>query len=833
MGRKRGLNTETIYITEKLQNKIALLPSYPCTLLEAPMGYGKTTAVREFLKNGDFVVLWHRITEGSLTEFWTVLCKLVANNHPNEAEQLMKIGFPLDNMTKDKAIQIFVNIQAKTEASKSISKHGAGKKSDTIVVFDDYHLIECEETNALIEHLLFSGIKGFHIVITSRFTQFYRLEELTLKGYILHIKKELFEFSPEEIGAYYKKCGLTLNPQDSLQIYNNTEGWVSALYLLLLNYKDEGHFTTTQNIVRLIEKTIYQPLQEDVKDFLKAVSILDSFSLKQATHMWARGDAKSLMEKVIERNAFVNYDIKTNQYHVHHMFSEFLKVQFDQLSDEAKYEIYCRAGQWHMNQGEYFNAMRMFHKGKDFGFLLIALERDLGHSIRNDNIHVFMELLNDCPIGERLNHPIALLISAITLFCLNEMADFPRICGEYLESVQRPGVKDANELMGEFEILMSLTTFNNINLMLEHVTRASDLMTQTVRFLDQKNSWTFGAPSVLYMFYREAGGLEQAVKALKIAMPKYYEMVVNHGKGSDLVMEAEYYFHFGDIHSAEILAIKALRVADKHSQQDIVLCASFLLSRIDLFIGNYNRSIQRMEQLREVIDTHQLGNTLDLCDAFLKSLVGITEGVPTWIVDADYKNSNLNFPVKSFLEIISGRFLINNGHFATLIGNSEAYLETAEVFPNLLAKLYILIYRAIAYQAIGRPGLAMESLKQALDIGAADKLYLPFVENGAFLLPLLNELHRHVAYYDFIKAVHTLYHPYEVATHKIMKKQSGKRMKLAGRELEIAKLAAEGLTNVEIGNRLFITQNTVKTQLKRIFQKLEIGSREQLKDYLE
>jgi DNA-binding CsgD family transcriptional regulator len=44
-------------------------------------------------------------------------------------------------------------------------------------------------------------------------------------------------------------------------------------------------------------------------------------------------------------------------------------------------------------------------------------------------------------------------------------------------------------------------------------------------------------------------------------------------------------------------------------------------------------------------------------------------------------------------------------------------------------------------------------------------------------------------------------------------------------ELEVVKLAAAGLTNPEIGRRLFVSPRTVQTHLKHAFQKLELGSR--------
>lgn len=52
--------------------------------------------------------------------------------------------------------------------------------------------------------------------------------------------------------------------------------------------------------------------------------------------------------------------------------------------------------------------------------------------------------------------------------------------------------------------------------------------------------------------------------------------------------------------------------------------------------------------------------------------------------------------------------------------------------------------------------------------------------------------------------------------------------KLTTHELSIAQLAAEGLTNREIGQRLFLSHRTVSTHLHRIFPKLGISSRVEL-----
>ena len=58
------------------------------------------------------------------------------------------------------------------------------------------------------------------------------------------------------------------------------------------------------------------------------------------------------------------------------------------------------------------------------------------------------------------------------------------------------------------------------------------------------------------------------------------------------------------------------------------------------------------------------------------------------------------------------------------------------------------------------------------------------------------------------------------------------RDRLTAQELQIAQLAADGLSNREIGERLFLSHRTIGSHLYRIFPKLEITSRVQLRDAL-
>lgn len=75
-------------------------------------------------------------------------------------------------------------------------------------------------------------------------------------------------------------------------------------------------------------------------------------------------------------------------------------------------------------------------------------------------------------------------------------------------------------------------------------------------------------------------------------------------------------------------------------------------------------------------------------------------------------------------------------------------------------------------------------------------------------------------------------HELRAAGASIQRRMPERQEQLTPQELQIALMAAEGLTNREIGQRLYLSHRTVGSHLYRIYPKLDITSRFQLRDAL-
>jgi len=230
---------------------------------------------------------------------------------------------------------------------------------------------------------------------------------------------------------------------------------------------------------------------------------------------------------------------------------------------------------------------------------------------------------------------------------------------------------------------------------------------------------------------------------------------------------------------------------------------------------------------------HMFLHTIDICEAYVYCGLHMNEKVEPWIKSGKFQSTRLLFPSLAYLNIVYGRVLLMNGEYVKLLGRAEEFLHMASVYPNLLAQIYTHIYIAAASSQLARADDALAALGQALGIAMPDQVYMPFAANGDMIKPLLEELQARNMYTDDIAEILELHKQYHKAAEHMSKGNSTQgNAELTERETEVARLATQGLSNKEIGKRLYISENTVKTQLKSVFTKLGINSRTLLQQKL-
>lgn len=142
---------------------------------------------------------------------------------------------------------------------------------------------------------------------------------------------------------------------------------------------------------------------------------------------------------------------------------------------------------------------------------------------------------------------------------------------------------------------------------------------------------------------------------------------------------------------------------------------------------------------------------------------------------------------------------------------------------------------AIAHHRLGNQEEAMKSFWIAYDMCHHNGLTAPFIEAGAYMLPLISLAGQQRQYEfsrDWLDLIHDLASGFakraeavRAAYRKQNPTKNTKDTPLSRREREVLQALAQGLTREEIALKQYISVNTVKAAIRNIYIKLNANNR--------
>jgi LuxR family maltose regulon positive regulatory protein len=168
-----------------------------------------------------------------------------------------------------------------------------------------------------------------------------------------------------------------------------------------------------------------------------------------------------------------------------------------------------------------------------------------------------------------------------------------------------------------------------------------------------------------------------------------------------------------------------------------------------------------------------------------------------------------------------------DGPISWVVGLLERLLKAAEEGGRKGSVIEILVLQAIAYHAQGDLPAALMPLQRALALAEPEGYVRMILDEGSSMMQLLGEAAAREIMPDYTDKLLTAF---ESEKRKSVDKPDLPPAQplidpLSQRELEILKLIAQGLSNREIGERLFLALDTVKGHNRKIFDKLQVQSR--------
>jgi LuxR family maltose regulon positive regulatory protein len=163
-------------------------------------------------------------------------------------------------------------------------------------------------------------------------------------------------------------------------------------------------------------------------------------------------------------------------------------------------------------------------------------------------------------------------------------------------------------------------------------------------------------------------------------------------------------------------------------------------------------------------------------------------------------------------------------------GLLERLLQAAEEGGRKGSVIEILVLQALAHEVQGNFAPALVSLERALTLAEPEGYVRIFVDEGLPMARLLSEAAAHGVMPDYIGKLLAVFEAEEQKSEdkSILPPVSPAQSliePLSQRELEVLQLIAQGLSNREISERLFLALDTIKGHNRRIYDKLQVQSR--------
>lgn len=803
---RRKPDTGAIYISPRLRASLEPVGRCALTVVTAPMGYGKTTAVNWFLgTQPPGCAIRISIYSDSLPALW----------------QSGRRAF------RDAGLTALEGFECPGDPAS------AGLLADTLcrelrrqepwyVFLDDLHLMPDRRVARFLCELAARLPDNVHLIAASRDKVLSGDQLLRLGGRLHRIGAGQLRLEGDELAAYAHRFGAALDREQLAELQQATEGWMAAVYLHLQALADRGTAPAeTADIYDMFTAAMLRPLPPRRQKFLAVMGLADEFTGEMARFITKEPDTAEILSDLTAKNAFVTR-LPGGGYRFHHMMKACAQRDFDALPPEEQAAYQARYGHWYAENGQYLQALAAYSKAGRWNDALDVIQRDAGILLAALRPQQVLELLDRCGDQVLMEHPTALLVLMRRMFTWGRIPRMQQLKALLLESVRNhPDMtpRQRGNLLGECDLIESFLHYNDITEMSRLHRSASHQMTDQAVSIQSRGSWTFGSPSVLMMFHRTPGQLSRELAEMDDCMPHYYKITGGHGMGAQRIMEGEAALAQGRLNDAAIALERARADIRGSGQENMALCCDFLEMRMALAAGKAPETDlrRRREQLLGRHNAMWL-HIFDSSSAWCLALLGQEESIPSLFREHRLDTVNFLGPCVPMMRMIENQVFLAQGAYARVIGGSEGLLALCRGMHYALVELYVLTQTAAAYERLGKRREAAALVRQAADMAWPDGLVLPFAACYRYLRELLPE------YGTLGREAAELSRVLENGSRAARQQEQRPAAfaPLTEREWAVAQRMARRLSNREIAGQLFLTEGTVKQYINQIYSKLHL-----------
>jgi LuxR family maltose regulon positive regulatory protein len=861
------------------------------TLVSAPAGYGKTTTIRMWVEEAGYPIAWITLekSDNDLKQFLTYLLTALqrVEDHLGQAA-LEEIG-DAQELDLQRVLGSLINDLCELD-------------QPIILVLEEYHLIENEKIDQVIELMLNQAIANLHLVIATREDPNLPLTRLRVRNQLTEIRAADLSFSLEEADEFFSNVmGVNLPKREMEILANRTEGWAAGLQLAALSLKEnrdpskfvEAFRGTHRHVLDYLIEEVLNSQSEEVREFLRRTSILDQLSPSLCEAVTGQEASGKYLHHLEHNNLFlISLDEERSWYRYHALFAELLKNQLLQAEPEHVDDLHNRAADWYQKKGFIQKAVEHAFQILSGGKVFELIEKHAIPMLYQGEVSIVVGWFDRLPES---------LMQSSSMMCIAKAWSLALLHG-------RRRMKDIEQALQAADDALSLAHADEglRNLVAGHIASVQAYLMQASIMAGEK-------PEKLIETSQKAQQLlpkdEKAIRSVNFlnigyghlaladlpAAEKAYKQAFEDGVAGgnfyaavygqiDLVVIAimkgqlkdalqlcdtnidrfnrllagQRFPPIGDLYSLRgSILLEENRLAEAEQALTQGLSLIRLIGEFEARMRGYSalarlRSIQgdqaemldsikilEESRLEGVIYAQALRHRLSVRDPLANK---------TSFAEAHQWATQTAFRFNALPDITSID-LVNRIHF-------QAYLSAAHILTRLAAQnpkayslldvhdyfarqerfaqayelfswlIEIWILRALMYHVEGRTEDARRMIQSALSASAPRGYFRIFLDEADLMRPLLESVQPRLKDNDLSAFAKRLLEamPGEPAKSKT---HLAHEEILSDREVEVLRLLAAGESYKEIGQKLFLSLNTVQFHVKGIYRKLSVNKRAQ------
>ncbi len=403
------------------------------TVVTGPAGFGKTSLVAAWLQTCPVDRVWMQTgdDDNDPVRFLDAVVTGLQYIYPGFGENILAVMHGIGSPPLDNILALIANELSNADR-------------ETVLVFDDLHVIYNREIHRLLEQLVNFVPLQVHLFFISRNKPPVALSKLRVDRQITEVRSRDLSFTAAETRQLLiEKRRLSLSEDSISTLYEVTEGWVAGLHMAMLSLQEredaDGFIAelngTVREIFDYLDEEVFSMQPSSVRRFLLETSILESFNAPLCEAVTGQKKAAEMLRKLEAANLFIiPLDNYRQWYRYHSFFADGLRQRLATEYGEPRVaELHIRASQWYSENNQPAAAVGQALAAGYFETAADIIEPLAESIVRMREVRLLQQWLDAIPESVILARPVLLLYKALLLA---DNAAFGKL-SSYLDRIEK------------------------------------------------------------------------------------------------------------------------------------------------------------------------------------------------------------------------------------------------------------------------------------------------------------------------------------------------------------------------------------------------------------